>query len=281
MKFNDHLIPVERGQAVSKNWTRAFPYPKGVTWHWTATWDLETCRRILGGPDALRKGKASAHFGVGRNWDEGIDRYVGMSNRSWHAGAGQTLTWDGRDAVTAKNKASRTTIGVETVHIGYARRGVKAKKGWTEWASYDGRHSYLIPPWPVEQIRMMISLGGFIQGAFPYLTAEDHHGHADVCPGRKVDVLGFPWVHVLDGIYGEGTTVDVWTPYQTVEQRQQALIDAGYDLGRWGADGDWGRLSSSALEDFQQDQGIGVDGYWTVFTARAIHKSLQDKGEVG
>ena len=274
MKYNDHLIPVERGQAVSQGWTRAFPHPTGVTWHWTATWDLETCRRILGGPDALRKGKASAHFCVGRTSDEGIDRYVAMSNRSWHAGIGQTLTWDGRDAVTSKNKASRTTIGIETAHIGYARRGVKAKRNWTEWASYDGRHTYVIPPWPVEQIRLMILLGGFIQGAFPYLTPQDHHGHADICPGRKVDVLGFPWVPVLDGIYGEGTTVDVWTPYRTVEQRQQALIDLGHDLGRWGADGDWGRLSVGALEDFQQAQGLAEDGYWTVFTARAIHKAL-------
>ena len=273
MKFNEHLIPVRKGNAVSKGWTRKFPRPQGVTWHWTATWDLATCRKILGGSDPLRKGRASAHFGVGRTEKEGVDTYVQMHNRSWHAGAGQTLTWQGK-ASSRSSSGARTTIGVETVHIGYARKGVQASKDATAWASPNGRAMYSIPPWPDEQIQMMIKLGGFIQGKYPYLTPLDHHGHSDLCPSRKLDVIGFPWVEVLEGIYGEDCVDDVWTPYRTLEQRQQALIDLGYDLGRWGADGDWGRLSTAALDDFQEDRGLVQDGMWTLFVSRAIHKGL-------
>lgn len=275
MEFQDHLIPVKRGNAVSKGWGK-FDKPQAVTWHWTATWDLATCRKILGGTSPLRKGRASAHFGVGRSWDEGMDRYVTLDNRSWHAGAGQTLTWEGKPSSRATSGV-RTSVGIETVHIGYARRGVEAQADWAKWATPNGRHELPIPPWPQEQIEMMIALGSYIVSRFDYLRPEDHHGHADLCPGRKFDVMGFPWLPVLEGIYGSGSVEDVWTPYQTVEQRQQALIDLGYDLGRWGADGDWGRMSSSALEDFQKDQGIVEDGYWTLFTARAVHKTLKEK----
>lgn len=273
MDFNDHLIPVERGQAVSQGWG-TFAIPQAVTWHWTATWDLKTCRKILGGADALRKGKASAHFGVGRTWEEGVDRYVEVHNRSWHAGKGQILTWAGKPSSRATS-GSRTSIGIETVHIGYARKIAPAQPDWLKWATTDCKQELAIPPWPAEQIEMMIELGTHILMRYDHLLPEDHHGHSDICPGRKLDPIGFPWVEVLEGIYGTGAVEDVWTPYRTIESRQQALIDLGYDLGSYGADGDWGRRSAAALDDFQEDNGLHDDGYWTVFTARAIHKALK------
>jgi len=277
MEFNDHLIPVKSGNAVSRGWTSAYPYPKGITWHWTATWDLATCRRILGGTDPLRKGKASAHFGVGLNRQEGIDRYVKLENRSWHAGAGQILTWVGNPS-NSTSSGARTTIGIETVNVGYARSGVPAREDWTVWATPDCRHEMQIPPWPAEQIEMMVELGSYIVKQYTGIKPSDHHGHHDLCPGRKFDVMGFPWLPVLEGIYGAGCVEDVWTPYQSIQQRQQALIDLGYDLGSWGADGAWGRMSTAALEDAQTDLGrCAEDGYWTLFTARAIHKALKEK----
>lgn len=276
--FNDHLIPVESGQAVSKGWGD-FKGPQGITWHWTATWDLATCRKILGGPDAMRKGQASAHYGVGKTTDEGIDRYVTKENRSWHAGAGQTLTWEGRPS-TRSSSGTRTTIGIETVHIGYARKGVPAGDDCTLWASTDCRHELAIPPWPDAQIDMMVELGAWLNHHFPYIGPLDHHGHSDICPGRKLDPIGFPWMEVLGTIYGPGAVEDVWTPYRTIAQRQKALIDLGYDLGNWGADGDWGRMSSGALESFQRDTRVEEDGHWTVFTARTIHAALTSAGKV-
>lgn len=85
-------IPLEEGQAVSPGWTAATGHrPVAVTWHWTATWDLAKCGRLLGGADALRRGLASAHYAVGRSFAEGVHRYVSLEDRSWHAGKNQTV----------------------------------------------------------------------------------------------------------------------------------------------------------------------------------------------
>src|SRR5690606_33010214 len=125
---------VEAGQAVGRGWLAATDYkPMGVTWHWTVTRDLALCRRILGGANPTRKGVASAHYGVGRTYAEGVDRYVSLENRSWHAGMNQTLRWDGA-ASNNNTKGARATVGVETVNIGYAREGFPAGPDWIEAA---------------------------------------------------------------------------------------------------------------------------------------------------
>ena len=273
---DEHLIPVERGHAVSAGWPSATGgKPHGVTWHWTATWDLKTCTRILGGANALRKGSASAHYGVGRSYKEGVDRYVTLENRSWHAGKGQTLRFDGKERGGSAWSGARTTIGIETVNIGYARKGVPAARDWIEVLDHRGRSEMEIQPWTDEQITMMIGVGQEIIERFPHIRPEHHHGHHDICPSRKLDVLGFPFAEVLRGIYDDPSIPDVWTPFLSAEQRQQALLKLGYDLGGYGADGDWGRMSQAALEQFQEDEGIAEDGMWSTFVCRAIYNKLQ------
>jgi N-acetyl-anhydromuramyl-L-alanine amidase AmpD len=282
LKLNDkYLIPIEKGQAVGKGWKSRSGYkPMGVTWHWTAGWDLERgCSKILGGANASRKGKASAHFGVGRSFDEGIDRYVTIENRSWHAGANQTLRWDGKPCVIngVRYSGASYCIGIETVNVGYARKGVKAKEDWSECASANGTE-YKIQPWTEEQIEMMIALGKHIQEKWSHLTWEDHHDHQDLCAGYKTDSIGFPFARVLRGVYNDPSIPDVWSPFLTNEQRQQALIDLGYDLGKWGADGDWGRMSDSALRDFQELHGMVENGMWTTFVSKKVYTALEEKG---
>ena len=270
-----HLIPVEKGQAVSRMWTRATDFkPLGITWHWTATHDLKTATRILGGKNPLRKGKASAHFGLGKTKNEGIHQYVDLSNRSWHCGAGQSLEIDGRKLRSSSYKGSRVTIGIEVVHIGYARKGIPSKDDWISCLSQNGRQEMKIAPWPDEQIEMMIQLGKFIIEKYPHIKARHHHGHADLAPSRKIDVLGFPMARILRGIYEDDSIPDIWSPYWTAVARQKALIKAGYNLGSWGADGSWGRMSQGALEQFQQDNGLVVDGCWTQWVSAAIHKKI-------
>ena len=269
------MIPVERGQAVGRGWTSATGFkPIGVTWHWTATFNLTTCRRILGGANALRKGSASAHFGVGRSVDEGVDQYVSIENRSYHAGAGQTLEQDGRPLRSRSFIGARTTIGIETVNVGYARRGVPAGDDWIPALSPNGRQEMRIEPWTEPQIVMMIELGRMLVSAFPNIRPNDHHGHSDICPGRKVDPLGFPFARVLSGIY-ECSIEDVWSPFVEAEGRQRALKLLGYDLGPWGVDGDWGRVSQAALEDYQVDRGLAEDGFWTLGVSRSIYSDLK------
>src|SRR6266851_1608061 len=91
----DWLLPLEPGQAVSPGWPSPTG-PVGVTWHWAATWDLLTCSRVLGGKNPLRKGQASAHYAVGRSSQAGVNQYVTLENRSWHAGIEQLFRWDGQ-----------------------------------------------------------------------------------------------------------------------------------------------------------------------------------------
>ena len=282
---DDHLIPIERGQAVGRGWLAPTDHrPQGVTWHWTATRDLALCRRLLGGANALRKGKASAHYGVGRSFAEGVDRYVSLENRSWHAGINQTLRWDGR-ASTNDTKGSRATIGVETVNIGYQRRGFPAKDGWIEAASTNGRQMMRIQPWPDDQIEMMIHVGREIVAKWQHIGLHDHHGHHDVCPGYKSDVAGFPFAKVLRGIYDDPSIPDVWSHFQQPLERQRALKSLGYELGTSGPDGDgvdgyWGRLSDSALVQFQRDSGAVVNGMWTTFTCWDMHTAPTDTDRV-
>ena len=45
-----------------------------------------------------------------------------------------------------------------------------------------------------------------------------------------------------------------------VKQMQSGLIRLGYDLGRWGADGDFGDCTEMAVKAFQRDHGLEVDG---------------------
>lgn len=67
------------------------------------------------------------------------------------------------------------------------------------------------------------------------------------------------------------TIPDVWSPFSTIKGRQRALINLGYNLGTWGADGEWGRVSDSALRQFQSDHGLVENGMWTSFVSWAIH----------
>lgn len=278
-RFSDAaLIPLEDGQAVSAGWPEAIgERPLGVTWHWTVTWDLELCRRLLGGRNAARKGEASAHYGVGRGFEEGVDRYVTLENRSWHAGKSQSLRWDGRPLGSPDYKGSRSTIGVETVNIGYATAPAMAEEDWIRAATPDGK-PIRVQPWTDEQVAMMIAVGREIVARWPNIGPDDHHGHLDICPGYKVDPAGFPFARVLEGIYPDRAIADHWTPTRTVAQRQRALQAAGIDLGSFGADGSWGPRSLAALKHFQGEHGLVVNGYWSTFVSRRLAEVLADRG---
>lgn len=275
----DALIPIEDGQAVGRGWTSATDNrPVGITWHWTATRDLKLCREVLGGANAERKGQASAHFGIGRTFAEGIDRYVSIQNRSWHAGINQTLQWNGRPLHSNLFKGTRTTVGIETVGIGYARDGTPGGADWIDAAEPNGKHVMRVQPWTDEQKIMMIAVGKEIIAAYPNIGIREHHGHHDLCPGYKQDVAGFPFADVLRGIYDQPDVADVWTPFWMPAPRQRALIALGYDLGAAGADGYWGRASDAALRKFQGEQGMAQDGMWTTFVNWKVYDVMTNRG---
>ena len=45
-----------------------------------------------------------------------------------------------------------------------------------------------------------------------------------------------------------------------VKKLQQALIKAGYDVGKTGADGVLGKNTEAAIKKYQKDNGLAVDG---------------------
>lgn len=270
--IRDVLIPLAEGYAVTPGWPEETGgRPHGVTWHWTATWDLAECRQLLGGPNAQRRGIASAHYAVGRSREEGIDRYVLLEDRSWHAGKNQLLRWDGRPYERPEDKGARTTIGVETVNIGFAREDVSADGDWIE-ADTPGGARLLVQPWPEEQVAMMIALGRLIVERWPNIGPRDHHGHHDLCPDYKSDVTGFPFARVLRGIYPDQDVPDVWSGLWTARQRQAALVRLGY-LDE-PVDDIWGPDSRAALRRFQVAEGLHPDERWTTFVSWRVTELL-------
>lgn len=281
---NDHMIPVAPGQSVNKGWPALHGNkPLGVTWHWAVTRKLSVLRDVLGGPNAEKKGVASAHYGIGRTFAEGVDRYVSLENGSWHAGKHQSLRWDGKLLGDADFKGSRSTIGIETSHIGANLGAVKAEANWIRTATPLGV-PILVQPWTEEQIIMCIEVGREIVRRWPHIEPGDHHGHHDICPldgngaAYKIDVCGFPFARVLRGIYPDKAIADVWTPLETVRQRQRALKALGYNIGAAGVDGKWGTSSRNALLLFQRHEGLVQNGLWSTFVNRAIHAELAERG---
>ena len=67
-----------------------------------------------------------------------------------------------------------------------------------------------------------------------------------------------------------------------VKQLQQYLIQLGYDLGKWGADGEFGGATELAVKAFQKDSALAADGQYGEKTHEALLQTLErEKDEVG
>ena len=72
-----------------------------------------------------------------------------------------------------------------------------------------------------------------------------------------------PWVsYGADeaGGDGDGRALNRGMKGEDVEKMQRALMEKGYALPRWGADGDFGPETEKALRRFQEDSGLIADG---------------------
>ena len=61
-----------------------------------------------------------------------------------------------------------------------------------------------------------------------------------------------------------------------VRELQENLQKLGYDIGRWGADGDFGNDTYSAVVGFQRDHGLEADGEAGPLTLKAIQAALKE-----
>ena len=60
-----------------------------------------------------------------------------------------------------------------------------------------------------------------------------------------------------------------------VRMMQQALLALGYDLPRYGADGDFGAETEKAVKEFQKDKGLSQDGVVGRKTWAALEKAME------
>lgn len=67
---------------------------------------------------------------------------------------------------------------------------------------------------------------------------------------------------------------------EDVAALQRDLIALNYSCGRWGADGEFGAATQSALKAFQQDNGLEADGIAGPRTYAKLDALLQDSGDM-
>lgn len=78
----------------------------------------------------------------------------------------------------------------------------------------------------------------------------------------------YPWTNVLrytGGNNASATTknyLEIGDSGSDVKTMQTMLIKVGYSCGKFGADGDFGSDTDSALRKFQKDKGLTVDGQY-------------------
>ena len=98
-------------------------------------------------------------------------------------------------------------------------------------------------------------------------------------------------VNVTYGKYADKTAADTYIPQpehsfgdrilkngskgSDVVALQKALINLGYDCGKWGADGDFGDATEMAVRRFQTQNDLHVDGEVGPETAKAITKAMK------
>jgi Domain of unknown function (DUF4157)/Putative peptidoglycan binding domain len=78
--------------------------------------------------------------------------------------------------------------------------------------------------------------------------------------GHDLTSARFAGDSVLEACFDNERTLRVGSRGEAVEKIQQALIDAGFPLPRFGADGDFGSETQTALQSFQGANGLEADG---------------------
>lgn len=63
---------------------------------------------------------------------------------------------------------------------------------------------------------------------------------------------------------------------EDVKTMQGYLIELGYDLGKWGADGDYGDATELAVEKFQRDQKLDADGIYGPKSHAALMEAIDE-----
>lgn len=94
----------------------------------------------------------------------------------------------------------------------------------------------------------------------------------DVATSGAAELGAYAYIHSL--ILEPGANDD-WLEGTPVSDLQNSLLDLGYDLPEFGADGDYGGETTAAVEAFQGDYDLLVDGFAGAETHAAIALQLR------
>lgn len=93
-------------------------------------------------------------------------------------------------------------------------------------------------------------------------------------------ISAYPWTHWARPKWGEPSsvlpTLRNGSKNSYVSELQAALMLRGYDLSKYGADGDFGAETEKAVKKFQSDHGLVVDGIVGVKTWAAINSTYDN-----
>lgn len=135
---------------------------------------------------------------------------------------------------------------------------------------------------PAEVAKYAESIG--IKGIGLYETnADGHFTHIDT---RDVKSFWYGQAQAKRTTFGGGSTTTPVAPTSNnlvfgsegdrVKTLQENLIKLGYDLGKTGADGDFGTKTLTAVKDFQQKHNLKVDGIVGPATENAIKEAIKN-----
>lgn len=161
-----------------------------------------------------------------------------------------------------------------------------AKSKGCDWGTMDS-----LPELPGVALRSDGHVGVYIGGGY----AVEERGFNYGCVKTRVSSRNWTHWYKLPFIdYGEGAA-NVPTTEHTLGSRllkkgmegsdvkalQELLLQLGYDLPRYGADGDFGSETEATVKAFQKDEGLEVDGKYGEKSHAALMDAVADADEDG
>ena len=107
-----------------------------------------------------------------------------------------------------------------------------------------------------------------------YIDGYGRPPYASVNPGNEAPSTPAPTAHVLgDRVLKNGMSG------ADVKELQQDLIRMGYDLGKWGADGEYVDCTELAVKRFQHEHDLAPDGQFGPLSIAELNRALEKLNE--
>ena len=299
MKYNDKNKPLVcmMTQSTCYKGTRKFT-PKGVLWHSTGANNPNLKRYVQ--PDDNASNRAELLNLLGKNaysndWNH-IDREAGLN--FWigkladgTVAAVQTMPWDYRP--WGCGSGSKGSCNDTHIQFEICEDGLNDKSYWEavykeacEMTAYLCRMFNIDPKGTISYKGLSVPTIIDHTGSHS-LGLGSNHGdiqHWSRKYGKTMDSVRNDVAAILAGDGASVTPAEPTTDTNlekgdkgdAVKTMQTMLIACGYSCGSTGADGDFGKNTLAALEAFQKDKGLAVDGIYGPISKAALEKAYAE-----